>query len=76
MIFDVGVRVGYNESGKAICRYFRVRDNMLSEILRKTQDEGQYIFSVIPLFRKREESIGSYREIEVEEVQEEKDIEL
>jgi hypothetical protein len=54
MMFDVGVRLGYNAAGKAMNRFYRVHDTLLSKSLRKSQDAGQYIFSIIPLFRKKE----------------------
>jgi hypothetical protein len=55
MMFDVGVRLGYNASGKAMNRYYRVHDTLLSVSIRKAQDAGQYVFSIIPLFRKKED---------------------
>ena len=56
MMFDVGIRVGHNAAGKAIHRYYRIHDTLLSESIRKAQDEGQYVFSIIPLFNKKEDT--------------------
>lgn len=53
-MFDVGVREGYKEDGKAINNFYRVRDKELSLAIRRAQDNGQYVFSVIALFRKKE----------------------
>jgi hypothetical protein len=57
MMFDVGVRLGYNASGKAMNRYYRVHDTLLSVSIRKAQDAGQYVFSIIPLFRKKQNTM-------------------
>ena len=46
MIFDVGVRTNIRKAA-----YFRVNDLELSAFVRKVQDDGNYVFSVIPLFR-------------------------
>jgi len=55
MIFDVMIREKIkNEAGKQIIIVYRIRDTVLSKCLREAQDEGRYIISVIPLFRKRE----------------------
>lgn len=48
MIFDVGVRTNIRKAA-----YFRVNDRELSAFVRKVQDDGNYVFSVIPLFRSK-----------------------
>ena len=53
MIFDVMIKSGKNAVGKDVFNVYRVRDSALSAYLRKTQDDGQYIVSVIPLFRSK-----------------------
>jgi len=45
-MFDVGVRTNIRKAA-----YFRVNDLELSAFVRKVQDDGNYVFSVIPLFR-------------------------
>ena len=45
-MFDVGVRTNIRKAA-----YFRVNDLELSTFVRKVQDDGNYVFSVIPLFR-------------------------
>jgi hypothetical protein len=50
MIFDVGVRENPKKAA-----YYRVHDRDLSVFVRKAQDDKYYVFSVRPLFRKREQ---------------------
>lgn len=57
MIFDVMVRQGFNQSQKQIVSVSRIRDISLNLYLRKVQEEGKYIISVIPLFRKKEQPV-------------------
>lgn len=53
MVFDVMIREGYNDDGKVIIKVDRVHQMMLSSYLRREQDEGKYVFAVIPLFKKK-----------------------
>lgn len=63
MIFDVMVKSGKNTVGKDTYIVCRVRDSFLSEYLRVVQNNGQYIVSVIPLFKqKRKTKIDIDRE--------------
>jgi hypothetical protein len=56
MVFDVMVRKGaLNGEGKQVFEVFRCSDAELSKRLRQVQNDGDYIFSVIPLFKKRNE---------------------
>jgi hypothetical protein len=56
MMFDVMVRKGaLNGKGKQVFEVFRCSNAELSKRLRQVQNDGDYIFSVIPLFRKRDE---------------------
>lgn len=55
MIFDVIIREGINEVGKDVLNVYRIHDKILSSYLRKVQNEGKYIISVIPLFRQKRE---------------------
>lgn len=51
MIFDIILRIGKNAVGKDAYNVVRVPDRVLSDFLRKAQDNKYYIISVIPLFR-------------------------
>lgn len=51
MIFDVMVRSGWNENGKPVISVYRYHDSKLGECLRNIQEAGQYIITVIPLFK-------------------------
>lgn len=58
MMFDVMIRDGFNDRGKAIVSIHRVRDNNLAYFLREQQDLGKYVLSVIPLFKNNKKSNG------------------
>lgn len=49
-MFDVGVR-----ESRQRARYFRVHDTVLSRFILRIQLRGFLVFSVIPLFRPKEE---------------------
>lgn len=56
MMYDVGVRLGFNALNKPMIRFFRVRDVDLSAYVRGIQDSGQYVYSVrslVPLHKQR-----------------------
>jgi hypothetical protein len=49
MMFDVGIRMN-----KQSARFYRVHDTMLSVFIRRAQNEGKYVFSIIALFMKKD----------------------
>jgi hypothetical protein len=52
MMFDVMVRKFEKVNGKESYVVSRVHHLELSKFVRKSQDEGDYVFAVIPLFKK------------------------
>lgn len=52
MMFDVGLRFNLRSA-----YFFRVHDTILTKFIIKAQKEGKHIFSVIPLFMKKEEPV-------------------
>lgn len=64
MIFDIIIKDGVNENGKDIYKVNRVHDRDLSKLIRDIQDSGKYIFSIIPLFRKRREDNGTTQQVD------------
>jgi hypothetical protein len=59
MVFDVMIRAGKNAAGKDVYNVRRVHDRELSSFLRSTQNVGDYIVSVIPLFRPKLKDVVS-----------------
>lgn len=59
MMFDVGVR-----ESRQRARYFRVHDTVLSRFILRIQLRGFLVFSVIPLFRPKEEVVKDDKNIE------------
>lgn len=52
MVFDVIVRDEIKNNGKMVFSVMRVHHFDLSKFVRKIQDDGKYVFAVIPLFRR------------------------
>lgn len=54
MMFDVGIRTGFNEAGKEQYRFVRMHHTKLSSEVRRIQVEGMFIFSVRIMFPMKE----------------------
>jgi hypothetical protein len=60
------LKEGINEVGKDILNVYRIHDKILSSYLRKVQNEGKFIISVIPLFRQKKEEVKEQLEDDLE----------